>query len=74
MHWRHSIVVKKRVTPIVARQLWRLQYQFSDFLGRRHVKTIDLPESEAKLWSVGQSGCVLYDSARPADALWIGRE
>jgi hypothetical protein len=84
LEWRlraHGVAAQGTITELQPRnlkvnevQLWRLQYQFSDFLGRRHVKTIDLPESEAELWSVGQSGRVLYDSARPADAVWVGRE
>ncbi len=52
---------------------WLLQYAFEDFQGRRHVKTFDLPEEEARQWKVGEVGLVRYDSAKPAEAVWLGR-
>jgi hypothetical protein len=52
---------------------WRLQYAFEDFQGRRHLNTVDLPEAEARQWKVGEVGLVRYDSARPAEAVWLGR-
>jgi Protein of unknown function (DUF3592) len=52
---------------------WRLHYEFSDYQGRRHRKSADVAEDEAQTWKVGESGKVLYDSARPDDAVWLGR-
>lgn len=52
---------------------WRLHYEFSDYQGRRHQNTTDLPEDEAQNWTVGETGRVLYDSARPSEAMWLGR-
>ena len=51
---------------------WRLHYEFSDYQGRRHQNTTDLPEDEAQSWRVGETGKVLYDSARPSEAMWLG--
>ncbi len=53
--------------------LWRLQYEYRDFEGRRHVKTFDLPQDEAQAWKVGDVGGVLYDPATPTEAVWLGR-
>jgi hypothetical protein len=55
-------------------RLWRLQYEFSDDQGVRHENTTDMPETDAAGWNVGESGVVLYDPARPDEAIWIGRE
>jgi hypothetical protein len=33
-----------------------------------------MPQHEANLWKVGDVGGVLYDSTRPTDAVWLGRE
>jgi hypothetical protein len=52
---------------------WRLHYEFRDYRGRRHQNTADLAEDEAQTWKVGETGKVLYDSARPDDAVWLGR-
>jgi hypothetical protein len=52
---------------------WRLHYQYRDLRGHIHDQTIDVPEDEAQQWTVGQAGKVLYDSARPNDAIWVGR-
>ena len=56
-----------------ARQ-WRLQYEYRDFRGQSHLKTLDLPQHEAQAWQPGDVGAVLYDSTRPADAVWLGRD
>jgi hypothetical protein len=55
-------------------QQWRLHYQYRSFEGSLHVRTVDLPEDEAREWKVGDIGVVLYDPARPAEAVWLGRE
>ena len=55
-------------------QQWRLHYEYSDFLGHRHVNTFDMPQDEAQSWKVGDVGGVLYDSTRPTVAVWLGRE
>jgi Protein of unknown function (DUF3592) len=52
---------------------WRLEYEYQDFQGGRHVGTLDLPEPEALLWKIGDSGTVLYDSSQPAVAIWAGQ-
>jgi len=52
---------------------WRLHYEFSDYQGRRHQNTTDLSEDEAQAWKIGEIGKVLYDSAQPSEAMWLGR-
>ena len=54
-------------------QLWRLHCEYCDFQGERHVQTFDIPLNEAQGWKVGDAGGVLYDPARPSEALWLGR-
>ncbi len=55
-------------------QQWRLQYEYRDVQGDRHLKTVDMPQHETQMWKVGDSGDVLYDSTRPTDAVWLGDE
>jgi hypothetical protein len=84
LEWRlrqHGVRAAGTVTQLHARnvkvnnvQLWRLYYEYGDFLGRRHVKTIDVPEDKAQEWKVGDVGVLLYDSARPSEAVWRGRD
>lgn len=78
---QHGVSVQGTVTDLHSRnlkvddvQIWRLQYEYSDFQGRRHVKTADVPADEAARWKVGDVGTVLYDSGQPAEAAWLGRE
>jgi hypothetical protein len=52
---------------------WRLRYEYRDVRGGAHCQAIDLPEDEARLWRVGDSGKVLYDPAQPHEAVWVGR-
>ena len=54
-------------------QQWRLRYVYQDHQGQRREGTHDLPESEAGEWSVGATGAVLYDPAKPGNAAWLGR-
>jgi hypothetical protein len=51
---------------------WRLEYEYQDFQGGRHVGTLDLPEPEALRWKIGDTGTVLYDSSQPTVAIWAG--
>jgi hypothetical protein len=53
--------------------MWRLEYEYQDAAGHRHVSVHDLPEDEAGLWKVGEVGVVRYDPQRPADVVWLGR-
>jgi Protein of unknown function (DUF3592) len=53
---------------------WRLEYEYQDFQGGRHVGTLDLPEPEALCWQIGDSGTVLYDSSQPTVAIWAGHD
>ncbi|MCA1650245.1 MAG: DUF3592 domain-containing protein [Acidobacteria bacterium] len=55
-------------------QQWRLQYEYRDFQGHPHLKTFDMPQNEAQTWTAGDVGAVLYDSTRPTEAMWLGRE
>ncbi len=54
-------------------QQWRLHFEYRDYQGHRHVKTIGVPEDEARQWKVGDVGTVMYESARPTEAVWLGR-
>jgi uncharacterized protein DUF3592 len=78
---QHGVNTQGTVTELRDRNLelngahqWRLFYEYRDFLGHRHVKTFDLPQDEAQRWKTGDVGGVLYDSARPTEAVWLGRE
>lgn len=78
---QHGVRTRGTVTELSDRNLklngaqqWRLQYEYRDPYGHRHVKTVDMPHDEAQRWKVGDAGGVLYDAARPAEAVWIGRE
>ena len=55
-------------------QQWRLRYEYRDVQGLCHVKTLDLPQGEAQTWTLGDAGDVLFDSMRPTDAVWLGRD
>ena len=77
---RHGVSAQGTVTELTDRNLrvnrvrqWRLHYEYADFEGHRHLKTFDLPQDEAQGWTVGDVGGVLYDPARPAEAMWLGR-
>lgn len=82
--WRlrqHGVSTQGTVTELQKRNLkindvqqWRLHYEYRDFQGHRHAKTMDVPEEEAQRWKVGDIGRVLYDSAQPTEAVWICRE
>jgi hypothetical protein len=69
-------VVELRELPLKINdvQQWRLHYRYRDLRGRDHDKAIDVPEDEATLWKVGDACKVLYDSAQPAEAVWLGRD
>lgn len=78
---QHGVSTRGTVTELRDRnvkvnnvQLWRLHYEYRDFQGHRQMKTIDIPEDEAQGWKIGDVGGVLYDSARPTEAVWLGRE
>lgn len=70
-----GVVTELREGPLKINDVpqWRLQYEYEDFDGHRHVNTLDLPEEEARQWKVGEVGVVRYDSAKPTEAIWIGR-
>jgi hypothetical protein len=77
---QHGVSAQGTVTEVRDRnlrinrvQLWRLQYEYRDFEGRRHVKAFDLPQDEAQAWKVGDVGGVLFDPASPTEAVWLGR-
>jgi hypothetical protein len=84
LEWRlrqHGTRTEGRVADLGPRdvyvnnvRLWRLQFEYSDYQGRSHLKTFDVSEDEAQAWKVGDPGAVLYDTARPTDAVWLGRE
>jgi hypothetical protein len=67
------VELRPRNVKINGVALWRLHYEYRDLRGGAHCKAMDLPEDEAGLWKVGDSGCVLYDAAQPSAAVWIGR-
>jgi hypothetical protein len=78
---QHGVSTRGTVTELRDRNLkvdgvqqWRLHYEYRDFQGHRQVKTFDMPQDEAQGWKVGDVGGVLYDSARPTEAVWLGRE
>jgi len=78
---QHGVSTQGTVTELRVRNLrindvqqWRLHYEYRDHQGHRHVKTFDLPEDEAQQWKVGDVGSVLYDSAQPTEAVWLGRD
>jgi hypothetical protein len=78
---QHGVSTRGTVTELRERnvkvnnvQLWRLHYEYRDFQGHRHVRTFDMPQDEAQGWTVGDVGGVLYDSARPTEAVWLDRE
>lgn len=78
---RNGVSTQGTVTELRARNLrinnvqqWRLDYEYRDFQERRHSKTITIPGDEAQLWKVGDAGGVLYDSAQPTEAVWLGRK
>jgi hypothetical protein len=68
-------VVELRELPLKINdvQQWRLHYRYRDLRGGDHDKTVDVPEDEAEHWKVGDAGKVLFDSARPTEAVWLGR-
>ena len=53
---------------------FRLTYEYDDFQARRYTGTHDVPEDEALLWKVGDTGAVRYDSQQPAESIWLGRQ
>jgi hypothetical protein len=53
--------------------LWRLRFDYEDSRGQRHVSTSSVSEAEVGRWKVGDVGLVRYDSASPAEAIWLGR-
>ena len=78
---QHGVNTQGTVTELRDRNLklngaqqWRLCYEYRDFQGHRHVKTFDLPQDEAQRWQPGDVGSVLYDSSRPTEAVWLGRD
>jgi uncharacterized protein DUF3592 len=78
---QHGVNTEGTVTELHDRNLelngaqqWRLFYEYRDFQGHHYVKTFDLPQDEAQRWKTGDVGRVLYDSARPTEAVWLGRE
>jgi hypothetical protein len=68
------IELRERNVTVNDVRLWRLHYEYRDFQTHRHVKTVDLLEDEAQQWKVGDVGKVLYESERPTEAVWLGRE
>ena len=66
--------LKPRNLKVNKARIWRLRYEFRDYQGRAHAQTVDVPESDAELWKVGDTGRVLYDPANPRDAIWLGRD
>ncbi len=77
---QHGVSTQGTVTELRVRNLrindvqqWRLHFEYHDFQSHRHVKTTDMPEDEALQWKVGDVGKVMYDSARPTEAVWLGR-
>jgi hypothetical protein len=54
--------------------LWRLHFEYRDSQGRRFSNEAELAGSEARLWKIGDTGRVLYDPAKPANSIWLGRE
>ncbi len=78
---RQGVSTQGTVTELHARnlrvndvQLWRLRFEYNDFQDHRQVKTIDMSEDEALQWKVGDVGKVMYDPARPTEAVWLGRD
>ena len=76
----HGVKTQGTITRLAARNLkinkvqqWRLDYEYRDPVGNRFSAKFTLPEDEAQSWKVGDAGGVLYDPARPADAVWLGR-
>lgn len=67
------VELRERNIKINGVRQWRLHYQYRDLRGHAHDKTIDVPEDEAHQWKVGDAGKVLYDSAQPGAAVWLGR-
>lgn len=78
---QHGVSTQGTVTDLRERNvrinkvpLWRLQYEYRDYQGHPHVRTIDMLADEAEHWNVGNIGKVLYDSKRPTEAVWLGRD
>ena len=78
---QHGLSTNGTVIELVDRHLkvngirqWRLHYEYRDTQGHRHVGTADLGDDEVQQWKVGDTGSVLFDSQRPAQAVWYGRE
>jgi hypothetical protein len=78
---QHGVSTQGTVTDLRERNvrinkvpLWRLQYEYRDYQGHPHVKTIDILADEAEHWNVGNIGKILYDSKRPTEAVWLGRD
>jgi hypothetical protein len=53
--------------------MWRLEFEYRDSQGDRHVNALTLPPEAAQQWKVGDVGMVRYDPAKPGDAVWLGR-
>jgi hypothetical protein len=78
---QHGVGTQGTVTELRERKLkinkvplWRLHYEYRDYQGHPHVKSIDMLADEAEQWKVGNIGKVLYDSKRPTEAVWLGRD
>jgi hypothetical protein len=67
------VELRERNVKIDGIRQWRLHYEYRDFRGGAHSKSVDLPEDEAQHWKVGDAGSVVYDAARPGAAMWVGR-
>lgn len=68
------VALEPRNLKVNGVQQWHLRFEYRDFQGQRHEETITIPVHDAETWKVGESGRVLYDSNRPARAVWLGRE
>jgi hypothetical protein len=77
---RHGLLSEGQITKVYETTFrinrvsqWRLNYRFTDYLGRdQEGRSGYLPSEEALRWKEGDSGEVRYDKNRPTRNIWIG--
>ena len=65
--------VKAMNLRVNGRTQWRLAYEYRDYQGQPHRRSMYLDGDEARRWQPGDTGEVLFDPDRPQRAIWLGR-
>jgi len=77
---RHGLLAEGQITKVYETSVrinrmsqWRLDYRFTDYMGRpQEGRSAYLAPEEALRWKEGDSGEVRYDKNRPKRSLWVG--